>query len=204
MTSQTWWYIARSGGIVAWALLALSVFWGLALSSRFLGKKPKPNWMLDLHRFLGGLAVIFTAVHVLAIMADSYVSFGIANVLVPFSGNYHPAAVAWGIVAMYLLLAVEVTSLLRKRLPKRVWRGIHFLSFPLFAFSTIHMLYVGTDRSTPLLRITALLIVGGLLISTAVRIVQADSRDDSAAARPRIPAAAQARRGAASSPENRD
>ena len=31
MTDQTWWYVARSGGIVAWCLLALSVFWGLYL-----------------------------------------------------------------------------------------------------------------------------------------------------------------------------
>ncbi len=43
MTSHTWWYMARSGGIVAWALLAVSMFWGVALSSRFLGKKPKPK-----------------------------------------------------------------------------------------------------------------------------------------------------------------
>lgn len=44
-----------------WVLLAASVFWGVALSSRLLGKKPEPNWMLDLHRFLGGLAVVFSA-----------------------------------------------------------------------------------------------------------------------------------------------
>ncbi|HEY4331347.1 MAG TPA: ferric reductase-like transmembrane domain-containing protein [Ilumatobacteraceae bacterium] len=174
MSDQTWWYFARSGGIVAWVLLAASVFWGLALSSRFLGKQPKPNWMLDLHRFLGGLAVVFTAVHVLSIVADSYVSFGLADVLVPFGGSYHPAAVAWGIVAMYLLLAVEITSLLRKKLSKRVWKMTHFLSFPLFASATIHMLWVGTDRHVPVLRYGSLLAVVGLVVLTARRVTQTE------------------------------
>ncbi len=184
MTSQTWWYLARSGGIVAWGMLALSVFWGLALSSRFLGKRPKPNWMLDLHRFLGGLAVIFTAVHVIALIGDSYVSFGPADVLIPFASSYHPAAVAWGVLSMYLLLAVQVTSMLRRKLSKRVWKAVHFLSFPLFAFSTIHLLLVGTDRSTALLRYGSLLTAAGIIVATVIRIVQADSEPQ----RPTLPA----------------
>lgn len=122
MNNHTWWYIARSGGIIAWVLLAISMFWGLALSSRFLGKRPKPNWMLDLHRFVGGLATVFTLVHVVALMLDTYVGFSLANVLVPFTGSYHPLAVGWGVIAMYFLIAVEITSLLRKKLSKRAWR----------------------------------------------------------------------------------
>ncbi|MCU1362090.1 MAG: Flavodoxin reductase (ferredoxin-NADPH reductase) family 1 [Ilumatobacteraceae bacterium] len=176
MNSQTWWFVARSGGMIAWAMLALSVFWGLALSSRFLGKKPRPNWMLDLHRFIGGLAVVFTAVHVIALVADSYVSFGLVQILVPFTGDYHPAAVAWGVVAMYFLLAVEITSLLRKRLSKRMWRATHMLSFPLFASSTVHMLTVGTDRSQPALRIAAVLVVAAITLSTFIRVAQIERR----------------------------
>jgi predicted ferric reductase len=165
MSSQTWWYVARSGGIVAWAMLAVSVFWGLALSSRFLGKQPKPNWMLDLHRFLGGAAVIFTGVHIVGLVGDSFVYFGAVEILVPFSGDYHPVAVAWGIITMYLLVAVEVTSLVRKRLSKRVWRAIHYLSFPLL---------VGTDRRTTLLRFGSLLVVGVLTVVTMIRVVRSD------------------------------
>jgi hypothetical protein len=108
---QLWWYAARSGGMVALALLAASVLWGLALSTKVFRGRPRPNWLLDLHRFLGGAAVVFTGIHVLSIVADSYVHFGLAEILVPFVGSWHPVAVGWGIVAMYLLLAVEVTSL---------------------------------------------------------------------------------------------
>ena len=174
MTSQTWWYIARSGGIVAWAVLAVSVFWGLALSSRFLGKQPKPNWMLDLHRFLGGLAVVFTAVHVVALVADSYVSFGPVEILLPFTGDYHPVAVGWGVLSMHMLLAVEITSLIRKRLSKRTWHAVHLLSFPLFALSTIHLLFVGSDRTTMPLRVGSLLAVGVIGVVTMIRVVRSD------------------------------
>src|SRR6478735_11893828 len=95
MTDQVWWYTARAGGIVAWALMALGVLWGLALSTKVLNGKPRPNWILDLHRFLGALALVFTGVHVVAIVADSYVHFGLTEVLVPFTGTWHPVAVAW-------------------------------------------------------------------------------------------------------------
>src|SRR5206468_6202622 len=122
MSSQITWYAARAAGIVAWAVAAASVLWGLALSTRALGRKPRPDWLFDLHRFLGGMALIFTGIHVGTILLDTYVNFSLVNVLVPFTGTWHPAAVAWGIAAFYLLLAVELTSLARARISKRVWR----------------------------------------------------------------------------------
>jgi predicted ferric reductase len=173
MTTQLWWYVARAGGIVAWLLVSASVLWGLALSTRALGRRPRPNWLLDLHRFLGGLAVVFTAVHVLAVVLDQYVHFGLVEVLVPFTGSWHPLAVAWGVVSLYLLAAVEITSLLRSRLSKRAWRMTHFLSFPLFAFSTIHLLAAGTDARNTLLRGAAVAVTGAVAGLTTLRVMQA-------------------------------
>ena len=54
-------------------------------------------------------------------------------------------AVAWGVVAMYLLVAIEITSLVRHRLTARAWRNVHLLSYFLFATATIHMVTAGTD-----------------------------------------------------------
>ena len=140
MSSQLPWHVARTGGIVAWALVAGSVIWGLALSTRALGRRPRPAWLYDLHRFLGGLAVAFTAVHVLAVVADSYVDFSLVNVLVPLTGDWHPLAVAWGIVGLYLLLAVELTSLAMSRLPRRLWRKVHMASFAVFLATSVQFL----------------------------------------------------------------
>ncbi len=148
--SQLFWYTARAGGIVAWALLGASVIWGLWLSGRVRPLGARPAWILDLHRFLGGLATVFVGVHVASILLDSYTSFGLTDVLVPFASSWHPLAVAWGIVAMYVLLAVELTSLARNRLPQRLWRVIHVASLPLFVFATIHYVAAGTDASNVL------------------------------------------------------
>jgi hypothetical protein len=148
------WYVARSAGLLAWMLLTASVLWGLTLSGKAL-RRPRPAWQLDVHRFLGGMATIFTGMHVGAILADSYVHFDLASVTVPFASAWRPAAVAWGVVAVWLLLAVELTSLARAHMPRRLWRAIHVASFPLFLFATVHALSAGTDTRTWLFRFAA-------------------------------------------------
>ena len=172
MTSQITWYAARASGIVAWALAAASVVWGLALSTRALGRTPRPAWLFDLHRFLGGIALAFTAVHVGAILLDTYVHFTIVSVLVPFTATWHPVAVAWGIAAFYLLLAVELTSLARAHVPRRLWRRVHFGSFALFGASTIHALTAGTDASSTVFRLAIAATWALVVALTTVRLVR--------------------------------
>ena len=172
MNPHLWWYVARSGGIVAWVLVTASVLWGLALSTKAFGKR-RPSWLLDLHRFLGGLAVVFTAVHVGGLVLDSYTHFGPTEVLVPFTSAYRASAVAWGVVGAYLLAAVEVTSLLRKRIPKRIWRRFHVASFPLFGMSTLHGLQAGTDASNRVLQWAMLLATTAVVGLTILRVAQA-------------------------------
>src|ERR1700722_18814350 len=104
------WYVARASGLVAWSLLAGSVVWGLLMTSKVVRRIARTSWLLDLHRWLGGLALVFTGVHVLAILGDTYVHFGLASVLIPLAAHWHPVAVAYGIVSLYLLAAIEVTS----------------------------------------------------------------------------------------------
>lgn len=132
---------------MAWALLAASTLWGLALTTRAFAGRAAPRWLLDLHRFLGGLSVVFVGVHLTGIVADTFVHFGPADVLVPLASRWHPLWVAWGIVAAYLLVAVEVTSLFRHRLPHRLWRVVHATSFLLFVTATMHVLLSGTDTN---------------------------------------------------------
>jgi predicted ferric reductase len=172
MSSQIMWYAARASGVVAWSLAAASVVWGLALSTHALGKKPRPAWLFDLHRFLGGIALIFTGIHVGAILLDTYVHFSLVNVVVPLTGSWRPVAVAWGIVGLYLLLAVELTSLARSRLSRRLWRGVHYGSFALFVVSTVHALTAGTDRRSPPFLLAVLATCGVVGALTAVRVIR--------------------------------
>ncbi len=171
MSEQIWWYTARASGIVALGLAALAVLWGLLFSTRLLQGKPSPQWLLDLHRFLGGLAVAFTAVHLTALMADSYVNFTLLDFLIPFASDWQPLPVAYGVVGMYLLVAVQGTSLMMKRLPRRVWKWVHLTSYGMLWTGLIHGLTAGTDAAHPLYVIGTTLVVGATVWLTAFRIV---------------------------------
>jgi predicted ferric reductase len=191
MTQSTLlWDTARAAGIVSFALLAASAIWGLALSTRVLGGRPRSAWLLDLHRFLGGAAVVFLTVHVVTIMLDTYVHFGPVEAFVPLAASWRTVPVAWGIVAMYLLVAVELTSLLRGRLPKRVWDSSHYLAFPLFLLACAHALTAGTDRSAPALRLAVLGSLAAVIALSALRMRGLSRRGLSRARGPIAPAAA--------------
>jgi DMSO/TMAO reductase YedYZ heme-binding membrane subunit len=163
------WYVTRASGIVAWALILLTIVWGLVLATKVLGRRPGPAWLLSLHRYLGALAIAFVGVHVGAILLDTYTNFSLTNVLVPFTGSWHPLAVAWGIVGMYLLAAIEITSLLRHKMSNRAWRAVHLLSYFLFAMTTIHMLTAGTDAKA-LIASSAAVLLGVAITFGAVAL----------------------------------
>lgn len=164
---QLTWYVARSSGLVAYALLAAAVLGGLVLAARPRPARPPSAWVLDLHRFLGGLASVFTGVHLVAILLDDHEDFGLVELLVPLTASYRPVAVAWGVVALYLLLAVELTSLARARLPHRLWRRVHLTSLPLLVLATVHLVTAGTDGDHPLV------LAGVIGLGTAVALAAA-------------------------------
>jgi len=178
------WYVARSAGIVSWGLLALSVIWGLALSTRALGKRPRANWLLDLHRFLGGLAVIFVGVHLVGLAFDHWVDIGLRQMLVPFTSSWNPLAVSWGVVGLYLLLAIELTSLVRKRIPKRFWKGVHLTSYGLYVVATVHMFTAGTDAGSQYLQWAAVGATAVIVFFTAFRVMGPDKVESAAGGQP--------------------
>ena len=173
MPDQIWWYVSRSSGIVTLAASGLAVIWGLLLSTRVIRHRSLPKWLLDLHRFLGALAVAFLALHVGALIADSYVHFGIADVAVPGHSSWKTGAVAWGVVSMYLLVSVEVSSLLKKRIPRRLWRWTHYSSFPMFVMSLTHAATAGTDTSNRVYVILAVALASVVAVLTIVRVIAA-------------------------------
>jgi methionine sulfoxide reductase heme-binding subunit len=171
MNEQLMWYVTRSSGLVSWGLVSAAVIWGLALSTRALGKKPPAPWLLDLHRFLGGLSIVFVAVHVAGVVADNYVHFGRADILVPLASEWRPGPIAWGVVGLYLMVAIELTSLLMKRLPKRLWHAVHLTSFLLFVSATVHGLSSGADAGNPIVQWAAFLSCTAVVFFTVYRLL---------------------------------
>ena len=173
--SRLTWYIARSSGLVDWLLMAASIVWGLVLSTRLIKRRGLPAWLLSLHRYLGNLAMVFLAVHVVALSVDTYVPFGPKELFVPLASTWRPGAVAWGIVSMYLLLAIQLTSWMMKRLPKVWWRRIHHTSAVVFVAATVHGFTAGADGANPVVQWGAL-VVGALVAFLVLVRVLADRR----------------------------
>ena len=121
----------------------------MSTRARAFGHRPRPAWMLDLHRWLGGLATIFVGVHVLAILADSYVHFTLA---VGARALRQPLAPVGGRLGRrrHLPAAGGRADLAGPAPPPRsgLWRLVHFASFPLFLMATVHAFTAGTDAGS--------------------------------------------------------
>lgn len=169
MTDELWWYVIRGSGLAAWSLLAADVLIGLAMSTGWIPvRRARP-----LHTWIGGLAVTALGLHLASLAADSFMTFSLTDLLVPFASDWSAGAVAWGVGAMYLLLAVEVSSLLRSRVPTQVWRVVHLGSFLAFWLATMHAVTAGTDLGVPAVAGVVAGTVVGVLGLLLLRIWQA-------------------------------
>jgi DMSO/TMAO reductase YedYZ heme-binding membrane subunit len=148
VSPQWWWYVTRASGIVAWLALTASVLWGVVLSTKAFPEHRRPAWLLDLHRWLGALTLAFVAMHIGAILADGFVDFGPLDVAVPFRSEWRTGAVALGIVAAWLVVAVQLTSVFKRRMPRRAWRWVHLTSYVVFWLTSLHAAFAGTDRGS--------------------------------------------------------
>jgi len=170
MNPQVWWYVSRSSGVVAWLMLTASVIWGVVLSTKAFPGRRRPAWLRDLHSWLGGLTVAFVAVHLAALVADSYVQFDLVDLLVPFASQWRPGAVALGVVAMWSVVAVQATSMAIRRLPRRLWRAVHLTSYLAFWTTSLHAALSGSDRATLLYQVTALASIVAVAWSMMYRV----------------------------------
>lgn len=150
MSEQIWWFATRGAGLMTWAVAAGSVIFGLLMSSKLMGKQPGFPWLLDVHRFFSTLTSVFLALHLFTLWADSFVEFGPVELFVPFTSEWRPMAVAWGVLSMYLTFAVQMSSFVKDRIPSHMWHGIHLLSYLSLTFGSVHAWQAGSDVRNPL------------------------------------------------------
>lgn len=165
-----WWYLTRASAMLAWALLTLSVVWGILLSTRILRRIDNPGWLQDLHRYLGGLSVVMVLLHMVTLMLDGWLQFSPVEVLVPFATDFRPFAVALGVIAFYLLIAVQGTSMIMHRLPRKFWKSLHYASYATVLLVSFHAGLSGTDVGSIGYMILAYGLIGLTAVATVVRI----------------------------------
>jgi sulfoxide reductase heme-binding subunit YedZ len=145
VTDQVLWYIDRGSGLAALMLLTTSVVLGVVSVARV--HSPRwPRFALSLlHRNLSLLALTFGAVHVVTSVIDAYVPIGVVDALVPFAAQYKPLWLALGTISADLMIAVLITTALRRRLGFKAWRTVHLLSYGCWGASVIHSIMIGSD-----------------------------------------------------------
>jgi DMSO/TMAO reductase YedYZ heme-binding membrane subunit len=171
MSEQFWWYVARSSGMVGAVALILTLVWGLLVTTKLIDRRGLPAWLTDLHRYLGGLTVVLIGVHLAALVLDNYLTFSWSDLFVPFASSWKAGPVAWGVGAFWGLVVVEATSLLQRRMKRTVWRGIHFLAYPVALMTAVHAAQAGTDATNPWFRAVSIVLILLLSALTVFRIL---------------------------------
>jgi hypothetical protein len=173
------WDIARAGGFTAYILLTLAVTIGLALTLRWQSGRRPSIINSELHNFLTLLALIFTGIHVLAVWIDPFTHFGWNEVFIPFLSHYRPIWMAFGIVALYLGLAIGLSTWLRPYIGYKLWRKLHVLTLVSFLLVTVHGIATGSDTRTwwgASIYLISVLLVGTLLWLRLIKPANAQSK----------------------------
>ena len=124
---SAYWYLTRGTGTIALILLTLSAALGVA-NIRRLRARSVPRFVIDaVHRNVSLLAMAFLVVHIVTSLLDGFAPIRVIDVIVPFAAAYRPLWLGFGAVAFDLLIAVLITSLLRRRFGYRAWRATYGL-----------------------------------------------------------------------------
>ncbi|HLO35044.1 MAG TPA: ferric reductase-like transmembrane domain-containing protein [Candidatus Deferrimicrobium sp.] len=145
MSTQILWFTTRGAGIVSLVLFSVVATLGLLAVARTQSARWPRFLTVELHRSLALLSVVFLGIHIVTAVLDPFTKLGLAAALVPLASSYRPLPVAFGVVSVYLGVAVIITSLLRERIGHRVWRAVHWASYAAWPLAVEHTLTAGSD-----------------------------------------------------------
>jgi sulfoxide reductase heme-binding subunit YedZ len=169
------WYLTRGSGTVSLLLLTLSVVLGVTTTVRWA----TPRWprfvVENLHKNVSLLAVVFLAVHIVTAVVDGFVPIGWLDVVVPFGSTYQPLWLGFGALAVDLLAAVIVTSLLRVQFGHRAWRAVHWLVYACWPVAVVHSLGIGSDAGEPWMLAVDLVAVASVVAAVCWRLIDAEA-----------------------------
>ena len=139
------WYATRLLGFLAYGALAISIVYGLLLSTGLLDAIAHRVVSFTLHQDLSAIAIGLTALHGAVLALDTFVPQSVRQLIIPFAGPYRPEWVGIGQVTFYLMIVVFASFSVRRRIGQRAWRLLHYTTLLAFAGATAHGLMSGTD-----------------------------------------------------------
>lgn len=152
------WYIGRASGILAFILLSIVIINGLLMTTRLVFKVLPPALNYEMHRFVSFMALAATLGHIISLTFDTYFKLTWTEALIPFStykdflsatGQNFQWTLGIGTIALYGIIALIATSELKGKIVKmKLWRILHFMSFPVYILFLLHGIFSGTDSKT--------------------------------------------------------
>ena len=170
MNSTALWYATRATGLMALVLLTLTMVLGITTTTRARARHWPGFAQQELHRRISILSVVFLGIHVLTSVLDTFVSISWAAVFVPFTSRYQGLWVGVGAVALDLMIAVFVTSLLRARMRPGTWRAVHWLAYLSWPVALAHTFGMGTDAGESWVVAVGVLCVASVAAALAWRV----------------------------------
>jgi sulfoxide reductase heme-binding subunit YedZ len=166
----TYWYLTRSSGAVALVLLTLSVCLGILGPLRFSAPR-WPRFAVDsLHRDVSLAGVALTVVHVVTTVLDGFAPINLVDGLIPFLSPYRPLWLGLGTLSFDLILALVITSLVRRRVGYSAWRAIHWLAYVSWPVAVLHGLGTGSDVKQWWMLLLTVICVGAVVAAVLARI----------------------------------
>jgi predicted ferric reductase len=132
------WAVTQATALASLVLLTATFVLGLLTSGRAVGSVVGRTVLATVHRTVALLMTVFIGAHVITAIAETYVDIGWVSALVPFTSAYERGWIGLGAIAVDLVLAVIITSLLRDRIPIRAWRLIHLTTYALWPIALLH------------------------------------------------------------------
>lgn len=165
------WIIIRASGVVAYLLVTGATVWGLVVSTGLLGRSVSKKNLTYVHESLSIGSILATIIHMVFLVADNFVEFSVADLLVPGRAGWRPLPVALGVVSFYGLVVITASFYVRRRIGQSIWRYLHYGSFGLFLSALGHGVLAGTDTTHPAMNamyIATGVLVGGLIVVRAI------------------------------------
>lgn len=130
-------------GLGAVGLVTLNLWIGMLLSLRYSPVRLWPHRRINLfalHRWTAYTGITLALAHPAVLLFLRQPRFRWIDVLLPVHSFLQPRLNLAGAAALYLLLVVLVSSLLRTRIPRLLWRRLHYLVFPAAVLMFLHSL----------------------------------------------------------------
>lgn len=165
-----WWLASRASGVVAIALVTISVLLGLTLGGRLTRRPGMARVVKVVHEqaALGGLLAI--AVHGLTLLGDPWLRPGLTGLLVPFTMGYRPLFTGLGVIAGELAVILGLSFYARRWISPRRWRTAHRLTPLVYVLGLVHALGAGTDAGSAWLQLPLLVSAVPVGVLLVVRI----------------------------------